>query len=85
MTQDKARALMARVDAALLKMKDDTDLEPVAINWGDISSRDVIEERSVLDGISIFYVHVEEASPEAAYSIWNYMGRPDDLNIRTEW
>ena len=86
---DRASAdnLIRRVDALIAQAR---DLPPGdnmgAVNWGDISARDVIKEESLTEEWSDYYVIVEEASPTCRLAEWltEKLDEPG-VSVRTEW
>lgn len=89
----KARMLLLRAEAetALAAIPKDKWHEQGAVNWGDIGVCDVrwwvsdYEHEGKEE--SGFTVTLEEASPgsKLAVTIWEAMGKPEDVEVVCEW
>ncbi len=89
MDYETARRLEDRIDALIeeaLTMKDE---DFGAVNWGDITVVDIVEERSLLyPSQTAIVVKIEEADPSCRLAHWLSEQVSDegfDIYVQAEW
>lgn len=90
MTETEAIALMDEVNAALDAAEKCARASMGAVNWGDLSCRDVEVRTSLIHDTSMIAVTIEEASPDATglrafVSAWLEERGWKDVDVETEW
>ena len=88
MTREEAEAIKKKVNDLCGYWASSKDAAPnslKAVNWADLSVRDVMIEKSLLhDDEQTIVVHVEEAHPECSSFFTDALGM-DGVEVRCEW